>query len=57
MIPEYDHGDVLRLQYLNNLDIRMEGIVVVSDAGRRLLDHVAAERKRVGEVARVEAVA
>uniref|UniRef100_Q07JQ4 Putative anti-sigma regulatory factor, serine/threonine protein kinase n=1 Tax=Rhodopseudomonas palustris (strain BisA53) TaxID=316055 RepID=Q07JQ4_RHOP5 len=57
MIPEYDHGDVLRLQYLNNLDIRMEGIVVVSDAGRRLFDHVAAERRRVGEGARVEAVA
>ena len=49
MIPEYGHGDVLRLQYLNNLDIRMEGIVVVSEFGRRLLDHVAAERRRVGE--------
>jgi serine/threonine-protein kinase RsbW len=57
MIPEYDHGDVLRLQYLNNLDIRMDGIVVVSGAGRRLFDHVAAERRRVGEGARVEAVA
>jgi hypothetical protein len=39
----------LRLQYLNNLDIRMEGIVVVSEPGRRLLDHVAAERRRVEE--------
>jgi anti-sigma regulatory factor (Ser/Thr protein kinase) len=50
MIPEYDHGDVLRLQYLNNLDIRMEGIVVVSESGRRLLDHVTVERRRVEEV-------
>jgi len=35
----------------------MEGIVVVSEAGRRLFDHVAAERRRVGEGARAEAVA
>ena len=57
MIPEYDNGDVLRLQYLNNLDINMDGIVVVSDTGRRLFDHVAAERRRAGEGARVAAVA
>ena len=57
MIPEYDNGDVLRLQYMNNLDIRMEGIVVVSDNGRRLFDHVASERQRVGEGARAGAAA
>jgi serine/threonine-protein kinase RsbW len=55
MIPEHDNGDVLRLQYMNNLDIRMDGIVVVSDVGRRLFDHVAAERQRVGEGARAVA--
>jgi serine/threonine-protein kinase RsbW len=55
MIPEYDGGDVLRLQYMNNLDIRMEGIVVVSDIGRQLFDHVASERQRVGEGARAVA--
>jgi anti-sigma regulatory factor (Ser/Thr protein kinase) len=49
MIPEYSHGDVLRLQYLNNLDIRPEGIAVVSQAGRRLLNYVTAERLRVDE--------
>jgi hypothetical protein len=38
---------MLWLQHLNNLDIRMEGIVVVSESGRRLLDHVTAERRRV----------
>lgn len=57
MIPEYDKGDVLRLQYLNNLDINMDGIVVVSDTGRRLFDHVAAERRRAGDGTRVAAVA
>jgi len=51
MIPELDEqrGDVLRLQYLNNLSLNLEAIVVVSPAGRALLDHIAAERLRVGQ--------
>jgi len=34
-------GDVLRLQYLNNVDIDLEDVTVVSDFGKELYDYVA----------------
>lgn len=47
VIPEFLNGDVLRLQYLNNLDINIDGVIAASASGRRLLDHVVGERKRI----------
>lgn len=47
VIPELNRGDVLRLQYLNNLALDVAAIVTVSPAGRALLDHVVAERRRL----------
>lgn len=33
-------GDVLRLQYLNNVDIDSKDISIASDFGKELLDYV-----------------
>jgi len=46
IIPELDSGDVLRLEYLNNVKTDREKIVVVSDFGRRLFDYIWKERER-----------
>ncbi|MDD5311492.1 MAG: GNAT family N-acetyltransferase [Dehalococcoidia bacterium] len=40
IIPEMAEGDVLRLQYLNNVDLSSENPAVASDFGRELLDYV-----------------
>lgn len=40
IIPEYSEGDVLRLQYLNNVDISREDIKTASEFGQRLLDRI-----------------
>lgn len=40
IIPELADGDVLRLQYLNNLDVRSENIQTASDFGKRLVEYV-----------------
>src|SRR5207253_9418503 len=37
LIPEFGRGDVLRLQYLNNVEIAPADIHTASEAGRRLL--------------------
>lgn len=37
LIPEFGQGDVLRLQYLNNVDIVPADIHTASEAGRKLL--------------------
>ncbi len=34
------NGDVLRLQFLNNVNVHIEDIQVASDLGRRLLDYI-----------------
>ena len=44
VIPEMSEGDVLRLQYLNNVDVDLENIQVASDFGKELLDYVTKAR-------------
>lgn len=44
VIPEMFDGDVLRLQYLNNVDIDLNSIVVVSDFGKELFDYITLVR-------------
>jgi len=41
IIPELINGDVLRLQYMNNIHIDLDKIVVASEFGSRLLDYVS----------------
>ena len=40
IIPEYSEGDVLRLQYLNNVDISRDDIKTASEFGQQLLDRI-----------------
>jgi len=44
VIPEMSEGDVLRLQYLNNVDVDLDNIQIASDFGKELLDYVAKAR-------------
>jgi len=44
VIPEMSEGDVLRLQYLNNVDIDLENTQIASDFGKELLDYVTKAR-------------
>jgi serine/threonine-protein kinase RsbW len=46
IIPEMFDGDVLRLQYLNNVDIDFEKVTVVSDFGKELFDYVVKAHER-----------
>ncbi|HVY55190.1 MAG TPA: hypothetical protein VHC46_05475, partial [Thermodesulfobacteriota bacterium] len=48
IIPEYSDGDVLRLQYLNNVDISKDDIKTASDFGQNLLDAILADMDEVG---------
>jgi serine/threonine-protein kinase RsbW len=43
IIPELYDGDVLRLQYLNNLEVDSKDICTASDFGRELLNYVLKE--------------
>lgn len=45
ILIEYDHGDFLRLQYLNNLIVNPADIKVASDFGQKLLDYVLDQRE------------
>jgi hypothetical protein len=45
IIPEHAGGDILRLQYLNNVDVRVGEIVTASEFGRELLDYVLRGRE------------
>ncbi|HSC34622.1 MAG TPA: hypothetical protein VLG45_05045, partial [Thermodesulfobacteriota bacterium] len=40
IIPEYRDGDVLRLQYLNNVEISRDDIKTASGFGEKLLDAI-----------------
>jgi len=40
VVPETFHGDMLRLQYLNNADVDLENVNLVSDFGKELYDYV-----------------
>jgi len=44
VIPEMSDGDVLRLQYLNNVDVDAQNINIASDFGKELLDYVMKAR-------------
>ena len=46
IIPEMFDGDVVRLQYLNNVDIDFEKVTVVSDFGKELFDYVVKAHER-----------
>jgi serine/threonine-protein kinase RsbW len=50
IIPELYDGDILRLQYLNNIDIVKDSIITVSDFCNELLNYVFTERLRVGNI-------
>jgi anti-sigma regulatory factor (Ser/Thr protein kinase) len=47
VLPELRDGDVLRLQYLNEVDIRPEDVQTGSDFGRELLDLVFGAKRSV----------
>jgi serine/threonine-protein kinase RsbW len=40
IIPEYEDGDIIRMQYLNNVYLDQEKIAVASDFGKELLKYV-----------------
>ncbi len=40
IIPEYREGDILKYQYLNNVDLNVESTEIVSDMGKELFDYV-----------------
>jgi anti-sigma regulatory factor (Ser/Thr protein kinase)/GNAT superfamily N-acetyltransferase len=44
VIPEMSEGDVLRLQYLNNVDFDLDNIQIASDFGKELLGYVVKAR-------------
>ncbi|MBN2463707.1 MAG: GNAT family N-acetyltransferase [Dehalococcoidia bacterium] len=44
IIPEMSEGDVLRLQYLNNVDVDLANTQIASDFGKELLDYVTKAR-------------
>ena len=46
IIPELDNGDVLRLQYLNNVKMDRSQTAIVSDFGKYLFDYVWKECER-----------
>ena len=48
VIPEMFDGDVLRLQYLNNVDINPDDVSVVSDFGKELLAYVLKAKEGLG---------
>jgi hypothetical protein len=50
IIPEYSDGDVLRLQYLNNLTIDPQQIQLASDFGKELLAYVLQARAAAPQV-------
>ncbi len=47
VIPELLDGDVLRLQYFNNVEISPQDICMVSDFGRTLLTAVLEDKTAV----------
>ena len=44
ILPELRQGDVLRLQYLNNVELDRDRIVLYSEEAKRLLDAILADR-------------
>lgn len=48
IIPEARDGDVLRLQYLNNVEVERDGVSTTSDFGGELLDLTFEQRDALG---------
>ena len=48
IIPEARDGDVLRLQYLNNVEILPDDVSIASDFGKELLDLIFEQRDALG---------
>ena len=48
VIPEFRNGDVLKLQYLNNIYIDPAKIVVASERGERVLSYILSDREQAG---------
>jgi Histidine kinase-like ATPase domain len=48
IIPEAKDGDVLRLQYLNNVEIDLDDVCTASDFGGQLLDLIFEQRDTLG---------
>lgn len=46
VIPELHNGDVLRLQYLNNVALDPDRLVLYTDEAKRLLEAILADRQR-----------
>ena len=44
VIPELREGDVLRLQYLNNVEVDPDALVLYSDESKRILGEILADR-------------
>jgi serine/threonine-protein kinase RsbW len=49
LIPEFGQGDVLRLQYLNNVDIVPADIHTASEAGRKMLAAILEDQTAVAK--------
>jgi serine/threonine-protein kinase RsbW len=50
IIPELYNGDILRMQYLNNSVIGKDAIITVSDLGKKLLDYVFDDMRKISIV-------
>ncbi|MDX6382127.1 MAG: hypothetical protein QOI57_3151, partial [Rubrobacteraceae bacterium] len=48
IIPEAQDGDVLRLQYLNNIQIERDDVHTASDFGGELLELIFEQRDALG---------
>jgi len=49
VIPEFRDGDILKLQYLNNIYINPEIIIVASDRGRKILSYIFEDKEKAGK--------
>ena len=47
IIPEARDGDVLRLQYLNNVEIERSDVSTASDFGEELMDLIFRQRDSI----------
>jgi serine/threonine-protein kinase RsbW len=45
VIPELHAGDILRLQYLNNVALDLDRLVLYTDEAKRLLQAILADRR------------
>lgn len=48
LIPEFREGDILKMQYLNNIYIDTSKIMVASQNGNNILDFIVADRESAG---------